>query len=505
MFEPNDQPGKLAKPAEPVFENDLGESPIAFAHFTQDQGTIAVGALAVGFVLTAMAGIPVAVIVGLIAANDLMYCNRRIKQEPRADDTTENAWAQANRAAAGEYEPAEQSVRRFQPTANTQLQAIEASVAPTVLQGNAQLQQPQRSLVDFARQTVNEVFNNAPDPVRYLIGDRLRCALIVAVSGGGKDLLLSNAVRAFLPQYPDFSVVVMDCKADSKETGYYAQLPRTTVYRMDIATAAESTAQAWIDAVLDDFNGRGDKVLLVVNEGTDVRALSKRYADVVSSFVSSGDSRQKYVWEAGHSGHTVDLRTTGPGRSRFRPLAIALLGEEMQIESILQAKWFADSAKDMRVIESEMRRSPVKRAWSDGRRWYPMPRLENYSGYDRDSRSFINGQQPTVIQAEEKPIEVAPTQLQKTESDEPKNQTSNANDSDGDDIYDRILSYFEKEPDKVFTPRQIRDKMSVPQRKRLSEDTQEFKVKLLELLEDMREFGYLEKSGDGYRFIPNSN
>lgn len=228
-----------------------------------------------------------------------------------------------------------------------------------------------------------------PSPIPYLIGDRLRSVLMAAVSGGGKDILLSNAVRDFLPRYPDFTVVVMDCKNDPKETGYYANLPRVTVYRLDVATAPEATALAWIDAALDDFNSRGEKALLVCNEGTEVRTLSKRYVDVVSSFVSSGDSRQKYAWEAGHSGHTADLRITGPARSRFRPLAISVEGEEMQIEAILQAKWFAETANDMRAVETEMRRSPVNRAWTDGRRWYPMPVLPNYSGYDRDSRSFV--------------------------------------------------------------------------------------------------------------------
>lgn len=92
--------------------------------------------------------------------------------------------------------------------------------------------------------------------------------------------------------------------------------------------------------------------------------------------------------------HNDDLKTNGAGRSRFRPLMIGMLGEEMQIEAVLQAKWFADSAREMRAITSEMRRSPVNRAWCDGLRWYPMPQLPNHSGYDRDSRSVVETQKP---------------------------------------------------------------------------------------------------------------
>lgn len=226
-------------------------------------------------------------------------------------------------------------------------------------------------------------------PVDYLIGDRLRTSLVVSVSGGGKDYLLSNAVRKFLKLYPQFSVIVADCKDDPKEYGYFANLPRVKVYRLNLSVSSDSTIAAWIDAVIDDFNKQPEKTLLVCNEGTLVREKSKRYVDAIASLVSSGDSRQKYAWEAGQSGHTDDLKINGAARSRFRPMVIAMSGEEMQIEAILRAKWLADSANDVQACRSELRRSPVGRAWSNGQRWYAMPELENHAGYDRDSRSFV--------------------------------------------------------------------------------------------------------------------
>ena len=243
---------------------------------------------------------------------------------------------------------------------------------------------------------VTEIAQPLPSfsPVNYLIGDRLRTSLIIAVSGGGKDILLSNALRDFLPLYPKFTVVVMDCKDDPKETRYYAGLDRVTLYRLNLAVSSDSTIAAWTDAILDDFNGRPEFCLLICNEGTLIREKSKRYADVVKSLVSSGDSRQKYAWEAGQSAHADDLGVNGASRSRFRPLMIGMLGEEMQIEAVLQAKWFAESAKDMSAIISEMRRSPVRRGWCDGQRWYPMLELKNYSGYNRDARSYLPGCEP---------------------------------------------------------------------------------------------------------------
>jgi len=270
---------------------------------------------------------------------------------------------------------------------HTRLGAIDVQ-AETVRAGSPETAQASNSI---------PVFN----PVDYLVGDRLRTSLVVSVSGGGKDFLLSNALRKFLELYPQFSAIVMDCKDDPKEYGYYADLPRVKVYRLNLAVSSDSTIAAWVDAVLDDFNSRPEKTLLICNEGTLVREKSKRYVDAIASLVSSGDSRQKYAWEAGQSGHSDDLKINSAARSRFRPMVIGMASEEMQIEAILRAKWLADSCSDMQACRSEMRRSLVGRAWADGQRWYAMPQLENYAGYERDSRSFVQPETETVsVQSE---------------------------------------------------------------------------------------------------------
>lgn len=294
------------------------------------------------------------------------------------------------------------------PLTPTTLEEVRKAFAPERHKEQATIEEPTElsvlpradaNVLDVQAETVNsescepaQPSSSVPglSPVDHLIGDRLRTALIVSVSGGGKDILLSNALRKFLELYSQFSAIVMDCKDDSKEYGYYADLPRVKVYRLNLAVSSDSTIAAWIDAALDDFNRRPENTLLICNEGTLARDKSKRYIDTIASLVSSGDSRQKYAWEAGQSGHTDDLKVNGAARSRFRPMVIAMDGEAMQIEAILRAKWLADSANDMQACRSEIRRSPVARAWSDGQQWYAMPKLENYAGYDRDARSFVS-------------------------------------------------------------------------------------------------------------------
>jgi len=228
-------------------------------------------------------------------------------------------------------------------------------------------------------------------PVRYLIGDRLRTSLIVSVSGGGKDILLSNALREFQKVYPAFRVVVADCKDDPKEYGYYDNLPNVSIHRLNVAIASDGEVVQWVDDWVTEFNYLPEQALLICNEGTLIRKKSQRYVDAVGGLVSSGDSRQKFAWEAGQSAHTKALKIDGDERSRFRLLLIGLKGEEMQVEAILQAQCVADSARNMHDIKTQMMRSPVSRTWSDGQAWYAMPKLENYSGYDRDSRSHLAG------------------------------------------------------------------------------------------------------------------
>jgi len=258
--------------------------------------------------------------------------------------------------------------------------------------------------VDIASlpQTTDEWWDSSPvavvttsaNPVDYLIGDRLRTSLIVSVSGGGKDILLSNALREFLSKHRGFKVIVMDCKDDAKETGYYANLPNVRLHRLNVAVSSDGEVVEWVDRCLEEFLQLPERALLICNESTLIRAKAKRYVDAINGLVSSGDSREKYAWEAGQSAHLLDLCINGAARSRLRLLIIGLKGEEQQISAVLRAQCVDDTARSMSDIKGQLMRSPVGRAWCDGMRWFPMPVLENYSGYNRDKRANVEGFTP---------------------------------------------------------------------------------------------------------------
>lgn len=304
------------------------------------------------------------------------------------DDETRREYqgfAQSVKAGGG------QALPHIQPAIN-----VEAATVPP-----AQINEPLASgaVLSPSQRAPSAQVSASPlaSPIDYLIGDRLRTALIIAVSGGGKDVLLSNALRVFLTAHPGYTVVLMDCKDDTKEYGYYFGLPRVTVHRLNVATSSDPEITRWVDTCLDAFLTIPEQALLICNEGTLIRAKCKRYIDVVAGLVSSGDSREKYAWEAGQSAHVDDLGINGAARSRLRPLIIGLQGEEMQVEAVLAAKFVADSARNLTEVKTQMARSPVKRAWCDGQFWYAMPQMENYAGYDRDSRQYLSASKSAIV------------------------------------------------------------------------------------------------------------
>lgn len=67
------------------FENDFGESPIGLAHFSKDQGFIAVASLVATFVGAAVAGVPLAAIVLVAGFNDIKFASKREEAQTKAE------------------------------------------------------------------------------------------------------------------------------------------------------------------------------------------------------------------------------------------------------------------------------------------------------------------------------------------------------------------------------------------------------------------------------------
>jgi hypothetical protein len=328
----------------------------------------------------------------------------------------------------------------------TQLQLEGNSGIETGVETQVQLPQTQiqdQTLAADYEPTQVSSTSNIPSPVDFLIGERPRTGIIAAVSGGGKDIILSNFVRRLIQQKPDYKVVVIECKSDLKEKGYYSGLKNVSVHHLNIATCTDGELNEFVDSCLDEFNAIPEKAFLICNEATQIRDKSSRYVDVITGLISSGDSREKFSMEAGLGLHLDDLGIKGnksklnsANRSKFRIAIISWSKERQQTMGILKARYLEGKIEDhMREVEVMEKRSPIGRAWSDGSRWYAMPELPNYSGYNRDTRSFISGSKAAAV--EETPVQIlerqySSNQVQTTEND--------AFSVDGlDDLFEDIL------------------------------------------------------------------
>ncbi|MBD1942513.1 hypothetical protein H6F50_09115 [Coleofasciculus sp. FACHB-712] len=78
------QENKLAQIANDIqFENDFGQEPLGLGRITKDQGVIAVCSLAAAFVGSAIAGVPLALVVIAVGLNDIGAVNRLRRGSPK--------------------------------------------------------------------------------------------------------------------------------------------------------------------------------------------------------------------------------------------------------------------------------------------------------------------------------------------------------------------------------------------------------------------------------------
>jgi hypothetical protein len=277
----------------------------------------------------------------------------------------------------------------------------------------------------------------AIDPVRFL-AEEPKSQMIIGVTGGGKDLLMSNALRVLIHRFPAFTILVMDGKGDPKESGYWSGLPGVTHRWCCILESDRDDALAWIKNTLDEFKAMPSPKLLIVNEGTTVRGLDGGYSDFAVHVASGGDSSAIFVWESGQIAHTAALKIDGGRRSLFAPVALISKKRPDQVDALLATGFTPKDIKPQAF--TAMDESVVGRAWFDGKQWLPLPRLENYSGYDRDdlSQKFARREtKGTVTRAEPTSTDRAKLeQLFEASKSLPKTAT--------DGIQDALIDYIKK-------------------------------------------------------------
>ncbi|HEY9665263.1 MAG TPA: hypothetical protein V6C91_00575, partial [Coleofasciculaceae cyanobacterium] len=222
--------------------------------------------------------------------------------------------------------------------------------------------------------------------------------LIVGVPGAGKGLTISNALAALRKHHPKITIFYVDPKNDEKETGYFTDrvdvLRRASVREMTPSAAVE-----WFKDSIRKFEEiQGDK-LLIFDESTIVSSkfkLAKELdwiKDKLIGYASCGDSIGLRIWIVAQNAHTDDLGINGGVRSQFVPIAIICRKNLAALGALFSTKFIPQNQKlDTDEVEIICNQSPVNRAVYHGgeNKWFPAKRLPNPSGYDRDSRHFLD-------------------------------------------------------------------------------------------------------------------
>jgi hypothetical protein len=237
------------------------------------------------------------------------------------------------------------------------------------------------------------------DVMEEMVGRKIRNQLIVGIQGAGKGIVISNALEAVKRYHPGRKIFVIDPKGKAEESGYWEgradYLERAKILEME-----PHEVVAWVKKCFDLYMKVPGECLLFLDEGTAVASSFKSTRGAMSwlknkiaHFVSLGDGDGKNFWMAVQNGDTTDLGISGGMRSQLNPYVIINPEQMSAYESVINLELLPkDKKPSSEAIKEIAKRSPVGRALFHGaiNEWLPMPRMENYSGFDRDSRSFIN-------------------------------------------------------------------------------------------------------------------
>ena len=253
----------------------------------------------------------------------------------------------------------------------------------------------------FQGGSLPQVEEYAPPQLDLLaaIGGQPGHRLIVGVQGSGKGVVVSNALREVKRLHPKLTVFYLDPKFDKKETGYFVGAV-DVLKRVKGRTSPVEDVVTWFRECLEEFEEiEGDK-LLVFDEATNISGKFKIaggtdlkwFQDQIRGMVSCGDSEGIKLWILVQNPHTEPLGIDGGLRSQFTPLGIIRDTNIAAYGAMVSTKFLPPGQKvSDEKIQSLCKESAIGRCFYDGatNRWYPMPSLPNYSGYNRDERKSI--------------------------------------------------------------------------------------------------------------------
>jgi hypothetical protein len=244
-------------------------------------------------------------------------------------------------------------------------------------------------------------FDKEPVDLARKMAEDLKNSLIIGVPGVGKDYFVSNALDWVKKIHPNCTVFFIDPKDDPKETGYFDGRV-DYLFRLNICECSPAFVYNWVQKCLktyDEFDAGTGIKLLVFNELaatnrtlTNIKGALNWLVSKMVGYSSSGDSRGIKIWGVSQNAHNSGIGFDGGSKSIFTPYVIVSESQLAACEQVLKAQIIpSDKHLKSDELKALCQQSPVKRAIFHGglNEWIPMPELPNFSGYNRDKRSFV--------------------------------------------------------------------------------------------------------------------
>ncbi|MBD2773332.1 hypothetical protein [Iningainema tapete] len=258
-------------------------------------------------------------------------------------------------------------------------------------------------LVEFKTETPN---------LPRLLAQSLKLTLIVGVPGSGKGIFVTNALEAVKQYHSNTTIFYIDPKNDPKETAYFSRRV-DRLFRKKLSTSSPEDAEEWVRNCLQEYDnfdcGLGRKLLVFDELSLTLKTLGAVKVEKgvespltwlkrkLSGYSTSGDSEGITLWGISQNAHVSGLGMDGGDRTMFVPIFIIDAQNVSASEGILKAQMIpGDKRLNSVEIQKLCKKSEIGRAVYFGgtNQWYPMPKLENYSGFDRDNRKFLPGFSP---------------------------------------------------------------------------------------------------------------
>jgi len=268
-----------------------------------------------------------------------------------------------------------------------------------------------------ASKVTSHSYNPAVD-----MGHDLQNTLVIGKGGAGKGILLSNAIRYAQKANPALRVVGIDPKGAETEDGYWSVCHE--VYRLQSFGKPPEIIAKWINESIDSFMALPPPKLLVIDECKHISQTLKRCNDKgqafnlfwyrIESFTSLGDEQQTYVWAISQTAHTQDLAVSGGTRSMFRAIGLVHYKDPGYTQALVSTELIPVPKLGVNYIQDLIQESPVGRAFYCSKKfdWFPMPKLDNYSSLDRDTRTVlkatISATDSPVVEQAKQAVRIAP-------------------------------------------------------------------------------------------------